>query len=246
MRLTTQKALILKILILGIFLFSLGFFSSKGLLTTFVENTLYKALINESKVAEGLQLDLEPLGFFQLLSGEVRGVSLSASRLGFQGGPAFEDLSFTGKGVKLDLGALLFERRMEIQRFTQAKLCFRLSEVELTAAIRLDHPQWEPKIRIKPEEIALEGRINVWNRGLLPFHATVRIEQATANILRLTPTGLSIAGLDFLDRLINSYRQELIWEYPVHLPWPLQISGLRLEHGFLEMEWKEQTMGGRE
>lgn len=246
MRLTAQKAWILKILVLGIFLFSLGFFSRKGLLTAFLENTLYKALVNESEVAEGLQLDLEPLGFFQLLSGEVRGVSLSAARLGFQGGPVFEDLSFTGKGVKLDLSDLLLGRGMEIQGFAQARLCFRLSEEELTAAIRLDLPQWEPKIRIRPEEIALEGRINVWNRGSLPFCATVRIEQAAANILRLTPTGLSVAGLDFLDGLLNRYRQELIWEYPIHLPWPLQISGLRLDHGFLEMEWKEQTMEGRE
>ena len=238
--------MILTIFALGIFLFSLGFFTGKGLLSTFMENILYKALTNESRVAEELQLDLEPLGLFQLLSGEIRGVSLSASRLAFPGGPAFEDLSFIASGMKLDLGALFFERRLEINSFARADLSFRLSEEELTAAISRDLPQWEPELRIRPEEITLAGRINIWNRGLLPFQASVRIEQAAANILRLTPTGLSIAGFDFFDKLLDKYRQELTWEYPVHLPWPLQISDLLLEQGFLEMKWKEQTMEGRD
>jgi len=238
--------MILTVFTLGILLFSLGFFSSKGLLSTLMENILYKALTNESRVAEDLQLALEPLGFFPLLSGEIRGVSLSATRLAFPAGPVFEDLSFIASGMKLDLGVLLFERRLEIDRFERADLSFRLSEEELTAAISRDLPHWEPELRIRPEEIILAGRINIWNRGFVPFQASVRIEQAAANILRLTPTGFSVAGLDLFDKLFDKYRQELTWEYPVHLPWPLQISDLLLGQGFLEMNWKEQTMKGRD
>lgn len=238
--------MILAVFTLGIFLFSLGFFSSKGLLSTLMENILYKALTNESRVVEDLQLALEHEGFIALLSGEIRGVSLSATRLAFSDGPVLDNLSFTARGMKLDLGALFYERRLEINRFDRADLSFRLSERELTAAISRDLPHWEPELRISPEEITLAGRINIWNRGLVPFQASVRIEQAAANILRLTPTSLSIAGLDFFDQLLDKYRQELTWEYPVHLPWPLQISALLLEQGFLEMNWKEQTMKGRD
>src|SRR5690554_4602329 len=162
---------------LGLLLLCLGFYSGKSLFTVFVEKSLQKAIMNESRVAEDLQVNLAPLSVFSLISGRIQGFSLSASRLAFKNEPAFEELDFISKGMKIDPAALLFKKRMEVQSFEETSLSFRLSEEELTAAIRLDHPQWAPSLKITPAGVELDGKIDVLGHGVLPFIASIHIKK---------------------------------------------------------------------
>jgi len=230
-----------------VLLLCLGFYSGKSLFTAFVERSLQKAIINESRLAEDLQVDLASLSFFSLISGRIHGFSLSASRLAFKNEPAFEELDFSSKGMKIDPAVLIFKRRLEVQSFEETSFSFRLSEKELTAALRLDHPQWESSLKITPAGVELDGKIDVLGRGALPFIASVHIKKESANALRLTPTGLSIAGFNFLTEMLKDYHQELTWIYPINLPWPLKIADFKLNKGFLEMKWiqrEEMKEGG--
>lgn len=230
-----------KFLLLGLAGTLMGFFSGDNLWTRLVEGNLYKAIRQEARVAEEVRLKLAPMGFLDLLRGKIRGFDFSAARLSFEDGPVFEDLRLTSKGIDLNPGSLWFEKKLEIKKLAETHLSLRLSEEEITAAMRRDLPDWEPYLRLQPEGIILEGSLKLLGGGKLPFKATALLERASGTSLRLTPTGLDLAGISLFPGVFRSYQKELTWEYPLEIPWPLQMTEFKLEDGYLQIKWREKN-----
>ena len=203
------------------------------------------AIEQQAPVSEDLAVELAPLSVGAFLQGRIGAFSLSARRLGFAEGPVFEAFSLHSKGMQLAPGALLFQQRIEIKELDETYLAFNLSESELTAHIRRDLPAYEPIVFLEEGAVELEGTLNLFGQGRLPFRATASLEQASDHSLRLTPQGLKVGGVTLWAELFTKYAQQLTWEFPLDIPWPLRLVNFEVKPGLIKVECREEE-GERE
>ncbi len=224
-----------KILAFSLLGICLGFFTGESLVHHYLGKKLAQALAKETRVAEEVKWDLAPPGLFDLVRGRIKDVRFTASRLAFHDGPILEELVLAGKEIKFDPKALWFGGKMEVEALVDTVLAFRLTEEELTTLLRHRAPEWNPTLFLTPGEIRVEGVY----RGLT-YEASVWLEQAGENRMRLIPTGLRVEGYAVPPGFFHTYRPVLTWEFPVALPWPLRIDEFRVEQGFLQIKWRER------
>ena len=228
-----------RILGIGVFCLVLGLVSEGSLLTRLVKRGLTKALTEQAQVAEGLDLRLAPLHLGQLMRGEVGELTFSADRLGFAEGPVFTDLNLKSKGLRFDPGALLWQGQLVIDELKETVLLLQLPEAELTTMVRRTHPEFEPTVYLEEERVELEGFLELFGQGRLPFSASAKLEKASDRSLRLAPLGLKVAGVPVWASLFNKYAQEIDWEFPLEIPWPVRLERFEVLPGVISMEWRE-------
>ncbi len=224
---------------IGIFLLLTGL-TSGALLTRALEQKIKGAIEQQAPVVEDLAVELAPLSVGDFLKGRISEFTVSAKRLGFDEGPVFEAFSLRSKGMQIEPGALLFQQRVEIKKLEETYLAFNLSESELTARIRRDLPAFEPVVFIKEGAVELEGTLDLFGQGRLPFRATAALEKASDYSLRLTPHGLKVGGITLWPELFSKYAQQLTWEFPLTVPWPLRLVNFEVKPGVIKVEWREE------
>ncbi|NLW55082.1 MAG: LmeA family phospholipid-binding protein [Firmicutes bacterium] len=225
---------------IGFILLFTGFLTSGALFTRALEHEIKSALEQQAPVVEDLALELAPLSVGDFLKGRLGEFSLSARRLGFSEGPVFEELSLHSKGMQLAPGALFFQQRVEIKKLEETHLAFNLSESELTALIRRDLPAFEPVVFLEEGAVMLEGTLSLFGLGRLPFSATASLEKASDYSLRLKPQGLKVGGVTLWAELFANYAQQLTWEFPLAVPWPLRLVNFEVKPGVIKVEWREE------
>lgn len=217
-----------------------GFLSSGPLLTRTLEQNIKAAIEQQAPVTEDLVLELAPLTVGDFLKGRIKEFSLSAQRLGFPDGPVFEEFSLQSKGMRLDPGTLFFKHRVAIKELEETYLAFNLSESELTAMIRKDLPAFEPTVFLEEGVVELEGALNLFGQGRLPFSATALLEKSSDHSLRLTPQGLKVGGVTLWAELFTNYAKQLTWEFPLEIPWPVRLVNFQVKPGVIKVEWREE------
>lgn len=225
-----------RILVCSLLILSVILFSGVTLFNHYLEKNLAQTLERETRVAEEVNWDLEPLGLFDLVLGRTREVEFAAARLAFQEGPVLEDLTFRSRCIQFNRNALWFGKRIEIQELAETELTFRITEAELTTLLRDEWPELNPCVDLSPGAVRIEGIL----KEQLPFAASVLLEQASDNSLRLSPTALRVAGFEVPAEVFTAYQEVLNWQFPVELPWPLEIEEFLVEEGFLRIKWREK------
>ncbi|NLW10198.1 MAG: DUF2993 domain-containing protein [Firmicutes bacterium] len=229
------------VLICSLLVIAVLLFSGMTLINHYLERSLAQAIARETKIAEEVSWRLAPLGLIDLIRGRTRDVEFSAGRLAFHEGPVLEDLTFKSRGIQLNRNALLFERRIEVQELAKTELTFRITEAGLTAFLREEWPEFNPRVELSPGAVRIQGVLREpVLKERLPFTASARLEQASGNSLRLTPVTLKIGDLEVPPGVVAAYLDALDLQFPLELPWPLTIKEFRVEEGFLRMEWREK------
>ncbi|HHT06320.1 MAG TPA: hypothetical protein GXZ97_08650 [Hydrogenispora sp.] len=225
----------------GFLLLALGLISTSPLLTTSVQQKFTRTLIEQARVAEGVELKLAPLRLGDLLNGQVGAVDFSAARLGFAQGPVFTNIALHSKGGRFDLSALLWQGEFVLQELAETHMRLELSEEELTALMRRDLPELEPTVFIKEGRVELEGFLDLFGQNRLPFSAGASLERASDRSLRLAPLGLKVAGVALWVELFNEYAPQISWEFPLDIPWPVRLDRFTITPGVIKMEWREEA-----
>lgn len=229
------------VLICGLVAVAVILFSGMTLFNHYLEKSFAQTITRETRIAEDVSWHLAPLGLVDLLRGRTREVEFSAGRLAFQEGPVLEDFSFKSKGIQLNRKALWFGRKIEVQELTGTELTFRISEGELTAFLQEEWPEFNPRVKLSPGAVSIAGMVKEpILKEALPFTASVRLEQASGNSLRLTPVTLKIGEFEVPAGVISAYLGNLDLQFPLELPWPLTIKDFQVEKGFLRMKWREK------
>lgn len=231
--------LVRRLLPLGIIGMVVVFSATTGPLTGLMRRQLLKTIYQETRVAEEVNLVVAPMSLLDLARGRIRGMTFTAKRLAFWDGPALEDLSFNSEGISLNPWRLWAERKVEVEKLTNTMLAVRISEEELTLAMEKDLSQWAPRIEILPKGITIHGSVDLFGGGRLPFSASARTEKASGHSILIIPTDLKLAGVAFLPGILKSYQTELSWEFPIELPWPMYLTDLTLQEGYLSLKWCE-------
>ena len=226
----------------GLLFLLTGLFSGGALLTSVLEQTIKTSIMQQAPVAEDLALEIAPLKVGEFFKGRIGEFSFTAKRLGFSNGPAFEDFSLLSKGMQLDSSALFFKRRVEITELEETYLAFNLAESELTAMIRKDLPTFEPTVFLEEGVVELEGSLNLLGQGRLPFSATALLEKASDHSLRLMPQGLKVGGVTLWAELFANYAKQLMWEFPLEIPWPVRLVNFQVKPGVIMVEWREEEV----
>ncbi|NLC53208.1 MAG: hypothetical protein GX770_04510 [Firmicutes bacterium] len=225
----------------GFLLLAVGLFSTSSFLTTLVKQKLTRTLIEQARVAEGVELKMAPLRLGELLNGQVGTVDFSAVRLGFAQGPVFTNVALHSKGGRFDLKALLWQGEFILEELAETHMQLELSEEELTALMRRDLPELEPTVLLKEGRVELEGFLDLFGQRRLPFSAGASLERASDRSLRLAPLGLSVAGVALWAELFNQYASQLSWEFPLEIPWPVRLERFMVTPGVIQMEWREEA-----
>ncbi|NLZ43917.1 MAG: DUF2993 domain-containing protein [Clostridia bacterium] len=213
--------------------------SGVTLFNHYLEKELTQAITRETRIAEGIDWRLEPLGLLDLVRGRTRDLQFSAARLAFQEGPVLEDFSFRSRGIQLNRNALWFGRRIEVQELGETELTFRIAEAELTSFLRAEWPEFAPSVELSPGAVSIEGVLKEpLLKEELSFTASVRLEQASGNSLRLTPVAIKIGEFEVPPGVLAG--EVINWQFPLELPWPLTIKDFQVEEGFLRMQWQEE------
>ena len=225
----------------GFLLLALGLFSTGPFLTALVEQKLTRTLIEQARVAEEVELKMAPLRVGDLLNGQVGAVDFSAARLGFAQGPVFNNVSLHSKGGRFDLSALLWQGEFVLRELAETHMRLELSEEELTVLMRRDLPELEPTVFLKEGRVELEGFLDLFGQGRLPFSAGASLEKASDRSLRLAPLGLKVAGVALWAELFNKYASQISWEFPLEIPWPVRLERFMVTPGVIQMEWREEA-----
>lgn len=226
-------------LICGLLGIAVVLLSGVTLFNHYLEKELTQAITRETRIAEGIDWHLEPLGLFDLIQGRTRDLQFSAARLAFREGPVLEDFSFRSRGLRLNRNALWFGRRIEVQELAETELTFRIAEAELTSFLREEWPEFAPSVELSPGTVRIKGVLKEpLLKEKLPFTAAARLEQASGNSLRLTPVTIKVGDFEVPPGVLAG--EVLHWQFPLALPWPLTIKDFQVEEGFLRMEWQEE------
>ncbi|NLY89214.1 MAG: DUF2993 domain-containing protein [Firmicutes bacterium] len=227
--------------ICGLLVIAVILFSGVTLFNHYLEKELTQTIARETRIAEEVNWHLAPLGLFDLIRGRTREVEFSAGRLAFQEGPVFEDFAFKSRAIQLNRNAFWFGRKIEVQELAETELTFRITEAELTAFLQDEWPEFDPCVELSPGAVSIKGIIKEQIlKERLPFTASVRLEQASGNSLRLTPITLKIGDFELPPGVFAAYQESLNWQFPLELPWPLTIKDFQVEEGFLRMRWRER------
>ena len=213
----------------GFLLLAVGLFSTSSFLTTLVKQKLTRTLIEQARVAEGVELKMAPLRLGELLNGQVGTVDFSAVRLGFAQGPVFTNVALHSKGGRFDLKALLWQGEFILEELAETHMQLELSEEELTALMRRDLPELEPTVLLKKAGLNWKGFLICLDKGVYPL-APVLPERASDRSLRLAPLGLSVAGVALWAELFNQYASQLSWEFPWR-SWPVRLERFMVTPG---------------
>ncbi len=227
-----------RIIGIGLFVFILGLVGERSLLTGLARKNLLAALAREAQVAEGMQLEIAPLGLLDLLTGQVGEFSFAADRFGFKEGPVFTSVSLHSKGMHFDPDALL-QGKFILRELQETVMTLQLPEDELTAMMRRDLPELEPTVFLEENRVEMEGFLTLFGQGRLPFCAGATLERASDRSLRVAPLSLKVAGLPLWDDLFQKYAPKLSWEFPLAIPWPVRLHHFQVAPGVIQMEWRE-------
>jgi hypothetical protein len=230
--------LVKRIVGIGLIVFVFGLVGERSLLTGLVRKSLLDALAREAQVAEEIELEIAPLGLLDLLNGQVGEFSFTATRFGFAGGPVFTNVSLHSEGMHFDPDALL-QKEFIIRELRKTGMTLELPEAELTTMMRRDLPELEPTVFLEENRVELEGFLVLFGQGRLPFRASATLEKASDRSLRLTPLGLKVAGVPLWAELFQKYAQEISWEFPLEIPWPVRLRHFQVAPGVIKMEWQE-------
>lgn len=226
---------------IGLILFILGVVGEGPLLTWLVEKNITRALTREARVVEEMKLELAPLKLKDLRNGQMGAFTFSAQRLGFAQGPVFTNVALRSKGMNFDPDALFQEGQLQIRAMQETMMTLQLSEGELTAMIRRDLPEFEPTVFLEDGWVELEGFLALFGQNRLPFRAGATLEKASERSLRLVPLGLKVADVALWADLFKQYAQEMSWEFPLEIPWPLRLESFQVQPGVIQMEWREEA-----
>lgn len=119
-------------------------------------------------------------------------------------------------------------------------MTLELPEGELTTMMRRDLPELEPTVFLEENRVELEGFLALFGKGRLPFRASAGLEKASDHSLRLVPLGLKVADVPLWADLFQKYAQELSWEFPLTIPWPVRLERFQVRPGVIQMEWRER------
>lgn len=230
-----------RIIGVGFFLLALGLVSEGAFLTGLVKRNLTRTLTEQAQVVEGLELEMAPLRLGDLLNGQVGAVDFSATRLGFAQGPVFTNVSLRSKGLHFDFNALLWHGEFVIKELAETHMWLELPEEELTVLMRRDLPELEPTVYLKEGRVELEGFLDLFGQGRLPFSAGAALERASGRSLRLAPLALKVAGVPLWAELTQKYAQKISWEFPLDIPWPVRLERFMVKPGVIQMAWREEV-----
>jgi hypothetical protein len=227
------------VLICSLLVIAIILFSGVTLFNHYLEKEFTQTITRETKIAEDIDWHLAPLGLFDLIRGRTRDLQFSAGRLAFQDGPVLEDFTLKSRGIQLNRNAFLFEGKIEVQKLAETELTFRIAETELTSFLQDEWPEFVPSVELSPGAVRIEGIVKEpLLKEELPFTASVRLEQASGNSLRLTPVNIKIGDFEVPPGVFA--KEILNWQFPLELPWPLMIKDFQVEEGFLRMQWREK------
>jgi hypothetical protein len=231
-----------RIIGIGLFLIILGVVGEGPLLTWLVEKNITRALTKQAQVVEEMDLELAPLKLKDLRKGQMGPFTFSADRLGFAQGPVFTNIDLQSKGMNFNPDALFQEGQLQIRAMQETVMTLQLSEAELTAMMRRDLPEFEPTVFLEDSRVELEGFLALFGQSRLPFSASATLEKASERSLRLALLGLKVAGVAPWADLFNKYAQEMSWEFPLEIPWPLRLESFQVRPGVIQMEWREEAL----
>lgn len=206
-------------------------------LNLWVRSILRQRFVSGGGAGYRLEARVGWMNLWDLVKGKVKFIRLSGSNCRVSD-LRYRTLRVDNVGLDFDMGRLLREKQLYLERIGRTKVQGVVTQEALTEYLRHKYPEFEPEVYLIPKQIQLSGLVKLFGS---PTSVRVNggLEAAGPKTLRFFPENFMIANRNVPPDLLKFISTQLPLTFDVMENWPLQIAGLRLRDRELEIELKE-------
>jgi len=190
--------------------------------------------------AEEVRVNLGPLSPGDLIRGMIKDLTVEGVDFTTHDGVHYQRLFLQSRKLQFDPVQLFFAKELIWRKVGPTRLIVRTNQAALTAWLRRKYSDWQPEVSLTPGFVKISGEYD-FELIKIPFSATGRLQRKTGQSLFFLPETIEVGGFTVPPKWTKGQLQELLGslEFPLEVPFPLELSSFKIYQGYLEAEWRE-------
>lgn len=212
--------------------------ASQAALRPSLEGLLRRNLERQAAEYADLRVRVDPLGWFDVARGIVRGVEIRGRDISF-GGLRLASLEMRLSRIDLAVGALLRHGEPIITSLGRSRVVARVDAAALNDYRRRAYPDVPAFFSLRAGRVGLAGSLRILGSDL-SVRTAGDLRAVEGDRLRYIPEVIEVGGREVPLSWLAAYGEKLALDFPLVLPVPLALRGVRIGDGYLELAWTER------